>query len=95
MVRVNHGDGTFADYVHLMQDGVIVENGMSVEQGDTIAHSGNSGFSSGPHLHFHVERYGTCNPIEGCISAPVNFRNTTPNPTGLVTGQVYAAGPID
>ena len=92
MVRINHGDGTFADYVHLMQDGAIVEPGMTVQQGDTLASSGNSGYSSGPHLHFHVERYGTCNPIDGCLSVAVNFRNTRANPIGLVEGQAYLAG---
>ena len=91
MVRINHGDGTFADYVHLMQDGAIVELGMTVQQGDTLASSGNSGYSSGPHLHFHVERYGTCNPTDGCQSVPVNFRNTRANTFGLVEGQVYLA----
>ena len=100
MVRVNHGDGTFADYVHLMQNGVRVQLGETVEQGDTLAASGNSGFSSGPHLHFHVEKYGTCTPSDpitgegGCEAAPVNFSNTAPNPTGLVEGTSYRAGPI-
>lgn len=100
MVRINQGDGTFADYVHLMQDGALVEVGDIASQGDTIAFSGNSGYSAGPHLHFHVERYGTCTPIDpstgagGCQSVPVNFRNTDPNPTGLVTGRTYEAGSV-
>lgn len=98
MVRVNHGDGSFADYVQVRQNGVVVSTGDRVQQGDTVAFSGNSGFSSGPHLHFHVELHGTCTPTDpvtregGCQSAPVNFSNTIANPTGLVTGQFYEAG---
>lgn len=51
---IDHGDGTFATYWHLKQNGVLVSPGQAVDQGDAIATSGNTGNSSTPHLHFDV-----------------------------------------
>lgn len=55
-VRVLHDDGTLALYGHLMRDSIRVEPGQRIERGAWIAASGNTGFSSGPHLHFVVQR---------------------------------------
>ncbi|RYG52117.1 MAG: M23 family metallopeptidase [Chitinophagaceae bacterium] len=49
---IMHPDGTFAAYVHLKQNGALFNVGDSVKQGDLIAYSGNTGWSTGPHLHF-------------------------------------------
>lgn len=56
LVTVRHSDGTFGDYLHLKFHGVLVHPGDLVEAGDPIGLSGNTGFSSQPHLHFHVWR---------------------------------------
>lgn len=53
-VAVQHADGTYARYFHLRHNGVIVRRGQSVAAGDQIGLSGNTGFSSTPHLHFDV-----------------------------------------
>lgn len=53
-VLVYHSDGTFAEYSHIKRDGVLVNVGDPVTKGQVIALSGNTGFSSGPHLHFLV-----------------------------------------
>jgi hypothetical protein len=53
-VCVRHADGTVAWYAHLRQNGSYVEFGQRVRQGERIAASGNVGFSTLPHLHFHV-----------------------------------------
>ena len=51
-----HDDGTTAIYAHLQMDTIRVRPGQRVERGEYIANSGNTGFSSGPHLHFVVVR---------------------------------------
>lgn len=55
-VIVSHGDGTLAIYAHLKWRGAKVKKGQRVATGDKIGLSGNTGFSSGPHLHFAVVR---------------------------------------
>jgi murein DD-endopeptidase MepM/ murein hydrolase activator NlpD len=54
IIRILHDDGTHALYAHLNRNGIRVRPGDQVERGDYIAESGNTGFSSGPHLHFAV-----------------------------------------
>lgn len=53
-VIVRHDDGTLGEYMHLAPSGVRVSVGQRVERGDELALSGNTGFSSTPHLHFGV-----------------------------------------
>jgi len=54
-VVIDHGDATFGNYFHLEYDGVDVEIGEVVAAGHPIGRSGNTGYSSGPHLHLQVE----------------------------------------
>jgi len=54
VVRILHNDGTYAIYAHLNTNTIRVKPGDRVERGQYIADSGNTGFSSGPHLHFAV-----------------------------------------
>ena len=55
LVRIIHDDGTMALYAHLQENGVYVKVGQKVSVGQQIAVSGNTGYSSGPHLHFAVQ----------------------------------------
>ncbi|GAB2503423.1 M23 family metallopeptidase [Pseudoxanthomonas sangjuensis] len=54
-VRILHDDGSMAVYAHLQPDGAQVRVGQRVRQGDRIGLSGNTGFSTAPHLHFVVQ----------------------------------------
>ena len=54
-VRILHDDGSMALYGHLQAGGVAVRVGEQVRQGQRIGHSGNTGFSTAPHLHFVVQ----------------------------------------
>lgn len=53
-INVYHPDGTIAKYVHLQKNGSLVKVGDSIQAGQAIGISGNTGYSSGPHLHFMV-----------------------------------------
>ncbi len=53
-VSVVHADGTIAEYHHLQYNGVLVEIGQKVKAGEQIGLSGNTGYSSWPHLHLAV-----------------------------------------
>ncbi|MEX0916042.1 MAG: peptidoglycan DD-metalloendopeptidase family protein [Wenzhouxiangellaceae bacterium] len=54
-VRILHDDGSMGVYAHLDYNGVLVRPGQQVEAGQQIGRSGNTGFSTGPHLHFAVQ----------------------------------------
>ena len=55
-VRILHDDGTMGVYLHLMKGSVSVTEGQRIAAGAAIARSGNTGNSTGPHLHFVVQR---------------------------------------
>jgi murein DD-endopeptidase MepM/ murein hydrolase activator NlpD len=55
-VRILHDDGTMGVYLHLMRQSVTVQEGQRAEVGSQIARSGNTGNSTGAHLHFVVQR---------------------------------------
>eukprot|EP00658_Telonema_sp_P-2_P078425 TRINITY_DN7340_c0_g1_i2.p1 TRINITY_DN7340_c0_g1~~TRINITY_DN7340_c0_g1_i2.p1 ORF type:complete len:349 (+),score=66.99 TRINITY_DN7340_c0_g1_i2:246-1292(+) len=58
-IGIRHDDGRESQYVHLRQYGNAVQVGEQVRRGQLIGWSGNTGWSTTPHLHFHVMTYGT------------------------------------
>jgi murein DD-endopeptidase MepM/ murein hydrolase activator NlpD len=69
IVRVLHDDGTMSLYGHLSWNSIRVVPGQHVARGEYLADSGNTGFSTGPHLHFVVQR----NRGGAIVSLPVEF----------------------
>ncbi len=55
-IRVVHDDGMMSIYAHLKLDSTKVRIGQRVKAGQQLAESGNTGFSSGPHLHFALQQ---------------------------------------
>jgi murein DD-endopeptidase MepM/ murein hydrolase activator NlpD len=89
-LSVDHGDGTSALYLHSPRDGILVEVGDQVEQGDTLGVVGQSGLAGYPHLHFTVVEGSTAYPYQG---VPVTFRNADPADVPLRTNAVYTVLP--
>jgi murein DD-endopeptidase MepM/ murein hydrolase activator NlpD len=58
-VRLRHAGGFTSWYFHIQANGVLVNVGDEVTQGQAIALSGNTGRSSAPHLHFQVQADST------------------------------------
>ena len=57
-VTIDHGDGVVTKYYHLANGSIPVQVGDSVAAGQVIGQMGSTGYSTGAHLHFHLEIYG-------------------------------------
>lgn len=71
-VRILHDDGTMGLYAHLDLASVSVRAGARIRAGQKLARSGNTGFSSGPHLHFVIQQ----NVGMKLISVPFKFKGS-------------------
>jgi murein DD-endopeptidase MepM/ murein hydrolase activator NlpD len=87
IVRVLHDDGTMSLYAHLNWNTIRVRPGQAIERGEYLADSGNTGFSSGPHLHFVVQR----NAGGAIESIPIDFAGAGNAAVRLATGDVATA----
>lgn len=75
-VVIDHGFGYKTRYAHLRNIGVV--EGMKVKRGECIGESGNSGKSTGPHLHYEVIYKGS--PVN-----PSNYYDLTITPEEFAT----------
>jgi murein DD-endopeptidase MepM/ murein hydrolase activator NlpD len=73
-VYVLHEDGTMALYLHMSEDGVLVQVGDEVETGQVIGLVGTTGTTT-PHLHFEVFE-GQGEGTQWYRTVPVSFANT-------------------
>lgn len=77
-ILICHDDGTVALYAHLRHNGALVKMGDQVYAGQVIGFSGNTGYSTTPHLHFVV--------LAGSNSIPITFYDL---PDTLIAGKFY------
>lgn len=86
VVRVQHSDFTVAEYAHLRHKGAVVRVGQAVKRGELIAYSGNTGKSTGPHLHVAVHV-----PVDGKSrrSVPIQFLVEDGTSKVLQQGAIY------
>jgi murein DD-endopeptidase MepM/ murein hydrolase activator NlpD len=87
VVRILHDDGTMSLYGHLNWNSIRVVPGQRIERGEYIADSGNTGFSTGPHLHFVVQR----NRGGAIVSLPIEFEGAGGTGVAVRTGERYTA----
>lgn len=79
-VTIKHSDGTLGNYYHLKQGGSAVRIGERVKKGQLIAYSGNTGYTTAPHLHFSVSMV---DPIS--MRRPKNLPIVIQSKEGLIT----------
>ncbi len=66
LVVIDHGYGLKSYYGHLSE--ITVPKGLNIKRGELIGYSGSTGLSSGPHLHYQIEKLGQ-------HTNPINFFN--------------------
>jgi murein DD-endopeptidase MepM/ murein hydrolase activator NlpD len=86
-VRVRHNSTYTTQYGHMSR--IAVRNGQKVNQGDTIGYVGSTGFSTGPHLHYEMVKYGTkINPLRE------EFPSTEPIPSEQMESYLEQIAPL-
>lgn len=91
-IKIRHSSEYETAYGHLQRFASGIRPGVSVRKGQIIAYVGNTGRSTGPHLHFEILRHGQrINPLKAAIATGndltggqlVDFKRTMRNIDGL------------
>lgn len=84
-IKVNNGNGVVTQYMHLSKLGVA--KGQSVQQGAVIGLSGNTGRSTGPHLHFGIL-------VNGKAVDPLSYNYKGTSSAGISTAAEQSSGAL-
>ncbi len=79
-VLIKHEDGSYAEYFHLRKNSLLVSNGEIIRAGQPIGRSGNTGYSSYPHLHFNVFIVDTAGKRISCMTKLRTLSGVIENP---------------
>lgn len=79
-VVIRHANGLQSYYAHGTPGSIVVSQGQTVKQGDKIMLSGNSGYSTGAHLHFEVRK----SPYSYSYSAKAYGQDSRVNPANYM-----------
>ena len=64
-IDIHHNDTYSTQYAHLSSYARGITRGAKVKQGEVIGYVGSTGWSTGPHLHYQIKKYGTLvNPLQ-------------------------------
>jgi murein DD-endopeptidase MepM/ murein hydrolase activator NlpD len=85
LVTIQHDDGTYADYAHLKKNSARVTLGQHVLMGTHLADSGNTGWTTGPHLHLVVYKPA----IQKRKTIPTLFKLNDEESALLEAGKTY------
>ena len=91
-VEIRHADGTVTLYAHLSE--ALVQPGQRVVKGETIGKSGNTGASTGPHLHYEIRRNGQAVdpwPIMSAQPVPASHVHSPASTQGTVSQLPYGS----
>jgi hypothetical protein len=83
-VVIDHGNGEFSFLAHFKQNSITVKTGDSIKQGASLGLCGNSGNSSEPHVHFHLQNSAEFGKGEGL---PVQFKQYTAAGNKVASGE--------
>ena len=83
-VVIDHGNGEYSLLAHFRRGTVTVHAGDRVKAGELLGHCGNSGNSSEPHLHIHLQNASKFGSGEGL---PMQFRDYCANGKPVATGE--------
>ncbi len=75
-VAIEHEDGTVGIYAHMQKGGLDVEVGDRVFRGDVLGKTGNTGCSTGPHVHFHTIGTAGAGTAWEKATKPMRFQTT-------------------
>ncbi len=94
-IMINHGkissDGSVYRTIYGHNSSLLVSEGQKVVKGQRIALSGNTGFSSGAHLHFEVRRYSSATTTSYSTVDPMNYFISSGAPfTYLSNGRIIS-----
>lgn len=71
-IVIDHMNGEYSYMLHLKKNSILVAKGDAVVRGQMVGLAGNSGYSTGPHLHYHLQ---TTADLSTGVGLPVQFLN--------------------